>query len=225
MIHLRLGATGHEVAALQAALGFATQDGVFGPVTDAAVRAFQAGHGLTADGIAGPKTLAALGVKNEPKREPIDRLLSACKRGILYRLGHGGYNPANALPGKPGAIDPDDKHSGCDCSGAIAWSLGLPRAYTIVEGMWGISTDSIHRDATTAQKYFERIDAPVRGCLAVYPDQGKKQGHVAIVTDPENRLVVDCSVSGKGISEHYQGVFWGKQASRTVWCRWRGVPA
>ncbi len=32
-------------------------DGVFGPITEQATKAFQRGHGLTADGIVGPKTL------------------------------------------------------------------------------------------------------------------------------------------------------------------------
>lgn len=59
------GATGPEVVALQRmlnALGFykARIDGSFGPVTDRAVRAFQARFGLEVDGWAGPKTLAAL---------------------------------------------------------------------------------------------------------------------------------------------------------------------
>lgn len=53
--------TGPSVVWLQQRLGVPA-DGTFGPQTDAAVRNFQAGRGLTADGIVGAKTWAALGV-------------------------------------------------------------------------------------------------------------------------------------------------------------------
>jgi peptidoglycan hydrolase-like protein with peptidoglycan-binding domain len=35
-------------------------DGIFGPLTEAGVRAFQEAHGLLVDGIVGRQTLAAL---------------------------------------------------------------------------------------------------------------------------------------------------------------------
>lgn len=62
---LRRGERGEAVANLQLDLirfGFqpGKPDGVFGYGTEAAVIAFQKSHGLTPDGIAGPKTLAKL---------------------------------------------------------------------------------------------------------------------------------------------------------------------
>lgn len=64
---LRRGNKGDEVADLQALLnakyGFSLEiDGDFGKDTEAAVKQFQQQHGLTADGIVGPKTWKALGV-------------------------------------------------------------------------------------------------------------------------------------------------------------------
>lgn len=56
---LKRGDTGPEVARLQALLDIPA-DGVFGPGTEAAVKALQVQHKLTPDGIAGPATMAAL---------------------------------------------------------------------------------------------------------------------------------------------------------------------
>jgi peptidoglycan hydrolase-like protein with peptidoglycan-binding domain len=49
------------VRALQQKLGVSA-DGVYGPKTRAAVKRFQRRNGLTPDGVAGPRTLAALGL-------------------------------------------------------------------------------------------------------------------------------------------------------------------
>jgi len=61
---LRLGSTGAEVSELQRQLRTLGEhvdvDGEFGPQTDAALRHFQAGHGLVVDGVAGPLTWGAL---------------------------------------------------------------------------------------------------------------------------------------------------------------------
>ena len=56
---LREGSTGPAVAVVQRLLGV-TPDGDFGPITLAAVRGFQARHGLVVDGQVGTHTLAAL---------------------------------------------------------------------------------------------------------------------------------------------------------------------
>lgn len=66
---LRLGAKGNDVVLLQVrliALGYLSgkADGVFGSATGAAVAAFQLRNGLTADGIAGPKTYKKLYSEN-----------------------------------------------------------------------------------------------------------------------------------------------------------------
>jgi hypothetical protein len=66
------GAGSANTAALQvamSALGLYPHpiDGVTGPWTQQAVRTFQAKHGLTVDGVAGPQTRAALGKRGKPR--------------------------------------------------------------------------------------------------------------------------------------------------------------
>lgn len=64
---LRKGDSGNDVRRLQNLLvgegHQLRQDGDFGPATEKAVKAFQADHGLTVDGLVGPATWAKLGIK------------------------------------------------------------------------------------------------------------------------------------------------------------------
>ena len=69
---LKQGATGGEVKEVQRRLkqwGYynGAVDGVYGPATVKAVKAFQKKNGLTVDGIAGKSTYAALGMNDSVK--------------------------------------------------------------------------------------------------------------------------------------------------------------
>ncbi len=66
---LRQGSSGGEVKEVQRRLKnwgyyFGEVDGIYGPATVAAVKSFQRKNGLTADGIAGKATFAALGMND-----------------------------------------------------------------------------------------------------------------------------------------------------------------
>jgi len=71
MSTLRKGDEGPLVTKLQEKLGV-DPIGKFGPKTEAALIAWQLSNGLQADGIAGPFTLAKLGIEDLPKAAPIE---------------------------------------------------------------------------------------------------------------------------------------------------------
>ena len=77
---LSKGSRGELVRRLQAALNL-VQDGIFGAITEEAVKAFQKAHGLVPDGIVGEKTWAII-VPNESSlhvsRRTINRIIVHC---------------------------------------------------------------------------------------------------------------------------------------------------
>jgi cell wall-associated NlpC family hydrolase len=112
---LREGDSGPAVAAVQRLLGV-TSDGDFGPITLAAVRGFQARHGLVVDGQVGTHTLAALrrsrvvSVRHHPSAPPRRaegvgaRAVSIAERYLGVPYVWGGASP-----------------SGFDCSGLVMY--------------------------------------------------------------------------------------------------------
>lgn len=57
---IRIGSRGEAVKTLQRLLGIEPVDGVFGPITEKALKQYQKLNGLQDDGVAGPKTWALL---------------------------------------------------------------------------------------------------------------------------------------------------------------------
>ena len=126
----KYGSTGDEVVAVQTKLrelGYykGNIDGIYGSGTKSAVTNFQKANGLSADGIAGSKTLAALGItKTPPSGEYTEseiallaRIISAESRGepyegqvavgavILNRIAHPSFpNTLSGVIYQPGAF-------------------------------------------------------------------------------------------------------------------------
>ncbi|MBR7142613.1 MAG: spore cortex-lytic enzyme [Clostridia bacterium] len=94
----RRGSTGNEVTQIQKKLkqwGYYNGeiDGVFGSRTEAAVKSFQRKNGLAVDGVAGPQTLAAMGISSSSSSSSgshssnvylLARIISAEARGEPY---------------------------------------------------------------------------------------------------------------------------------------------
>ena len=103
---------GDDIAQLQRqmnTLGFDSgkEDGIFGPNTDRAVRAFQKEYGVAEDGMFGPISHAALGglridrpATARPLREELDRLSHPGVEGAIIVLdpGHGGDDTGDTTP-------------------------------------------------------------------------------------------------------------------------------
>jgi len=117
------GARGQHVTTLQnrlKELGFnpGAADGIFGPRTEAAVKAFQRAAGITVDGIVGPRTWAALaagGVANDTPRPGETRRASDFVRVALAQDGD------RYVYGAETRLD-DPNPSVFDCSELVQWA-------------------------------------------------------------------------------------------------------
>jgi LysM repeat protein len=103
---LQRGATGGAVSSMQRKLvakGFmtsaqlATGPGIFGPRTEAAVRAFQSSRGLPITGVAGPQTLAALEGDGFAPSRPAARPVQAPVSNDRHVPDFDGSRPAHGV--------------------------------------------------------------------------------------------------------------------------------
>lgn len=77
-------------------------DGIRGPKTIAAVKAFQAASNLTVDGIVGPKTMAALSAPIKTDNTPLPATLPPIGSGVSYGSSGGSVlqtgSPSSTMP-------------------------------------------------------------------------------------------------------------------------------
>lgn len=122
----------------------------------------------------------------------VERARSAISLPIAYKLGAGGRDPRAKTPGAE-----------CDCSGFVAWCLGvdryLPRAGVPTHGAgdW-LECSALWRDARSPYGFTAEVEPDMAriGDLLVYPDSGGRQGHVGVVSEVDSdgpTRVVHCS--------------------------------
>lgn len=150
---IRVGTTGRAVRRLQRALRRTPDlsiavDGTFSPQLEAAVKAFQEGAGLTADGIVGPLTWVAL-----PDGRPMPLLREGSSGDVVRELQRVLTNGASELGTSPQGVDgqfgPRTKASvtafqswgGVAADGIVGdqtWSVSLHAASATLESAVGL---------------------------------------------------------------------------------------
>lgn len=162
---LRNGSRGQAVKDLQSQLKNlnyykSTIDGIYGSLTESAVRAFQRDNGLAVDGIAGPQTFAAL--KN-PVKSSADK---AQEIGNVATDMSALVKTAKKYMGVPyvwGGMSP----KGFDCSGLINYvfkehGISLPRT---VAQLWSSGT---------------KVNSPSVGDIVFFDTSGSGASHAGI---------------------------------------------
>lgn len=159
------------------------QDGIFGPITEEAVRDFQKRKGLSVDGVVGSKTWAALGVVTAQKKRTITDIILHCtatpedkavtmasiKAGHLARgFKDIGYHYVIDLDGtiRKGR---DESLIGAHCTGYNAHSIG-------VSYIGGVKTDGKTPKDTRTEAQKTAMARLVKELLAKYPG-AKVKGH------------------------------------------------
>lgn len=124
------------------------------------------------------------------KARTLERAKSCLRLGTIYDLGEGGFDPAKPITKL------------CDCSGFIAWAIGIPREFPPRTNRW-MDTDAYWGGGGSAARaagfplltQIESSEAEA-GDLLVYPDPPSGgQGHMGIISDAggDGLKVIHCS--------------------------------
>ena len=180
-------------SAVQQKLGLAA-DGVFGPQTRRAVRAYQAAHGLAVDGVVGPQTLGSLGLSgasSTASTRTVSPTADAAGDGTTTSAtaGAGAQAAVSAAlskvgdPYQSGATGP----SAFDCSGLTQWAfrqagISIPRtSYAQYGSGTAVSKGNIQA-----------------GDLVFFSTDGAGASHVGIATSATTAV----SATSHGVMQH-----------------------
>jgi hypothetical protein len=129
-------------------------------------------------------------LRTADKSRTLTRARSGLGLKTIYDLGEGGFDPTKPLTKL------------CDCSGFIAWAIGIPREFPPRTDRW-MDTDAYWGGGGAAAKaagfpLLTRVEVSeaVAGDLMVYPDSpGGGEGHMGIIssTDADGLKVIHCS--------------------------------
>jgi peptidoglycan hydrolase-like protein with peptidoglycan-binding domain len=197
---LKLGDEGEEVRILQERLrvaGFFSGQatGVFGPITEAAVKRFQEAYQLNVDGIVGPSTLQklptlAVGGEYTPPRQTLNTdHLSVGHQGEAVRLLQSHLIQAGYLQGTPSGY--------FDSATATAVSEFQAANYLAVSGVAG---------PTTRARLYSVINTPNQGEFSTLEiqrrlkEKGFYQGHLNGVMAEDTKRAIKQAQEYYGIS-------------------------
>lgn len=186
--------TGSDVFALQqrlVALNYrpGVLDGVYGPTTEAAVRAFQRDHALVVDGVVGPKTFAALeGAAPAPDPVPSERGLKA----LAEAKKHLGLkeDPRNSNLQMFGEWFGANGYAWCNMFVSYCFQIGA--GYTIADGYPGGKGAGVYPGkgcsyVPTTEAWLRATgmwigrSTPLPGDIAIYNWNGGEPDHIGIV--------------------------------------------
>lgn len=161
----------------------------------------------------------------------ISRARSQIGQGTIYALGKGGM-----LAGQERAAN---THGQCDCSGFVAWCLGVSRQtsnpwYRSINGGW-FETTAVFKDCGTPFGFVDGVpwSQAQLGMLVVWGDHDGHQGHIGVVSEVDSAgpaKVIHCSSGnykalGDAVAETDSGVFKHNDAlvARVAWVKHEGI--
>ena len=152
-------------------------------------------------------------LKNADHTVTLKRARECMDKNTVYRLGKGGINPVRPLSAQS------------DCSGFVAWALGLPRELPPGSGKWLQTTTYWQGGGDVGNELFDPVlpQQAMAGDLLVYPDRGSRQGHIGViseVSDGKPVKVIHCSKgngrNGNAIQETDTSAFDKQSKSRIM---------